>query len=158
MSSTQTASPQTEAPLTLVVKRTFSAPRDRVYLAWTDVSELIRWFAPSDDFTTEASLDLRVGGAYRIELHNTKDKHTSIVVGTYREIDPPEKLSFTWQWDKPGARETLVTVDFISAGNSTEVILTHQLLTDETDRDNHAKGWTGCFGMLSRYISNAASA
>lgn len=152
MSSTQTASPQTATPSPLVVKRTFSAPRERVFLAWTDVSELTHWFAPSDDFTTVASLDLRVGGAYRVEMHK-KDGTVSIVVGTYHEIDPPEKLSFTWRWEKPGAYDTLVTIDFVADGNSTEVILTHQLFIDETDRNRHAQGWNGCFDLLSRYLS-----
>lgn len=153
MSSTQAATPQTATPITLVVKRTFSAPRERVFLAWTDVSELTRWFAPSDDFTTVASLDLRVGGAYRIEMHNTKDGRTSIAVGTYREIDPPGKLSFTWRWEDKDAPETLVTVDFIAAGHSTEVIVTHQRFNDEISRDRHTEGWTGCLERLSAHFA-----
>jgi uncharacterized protein YndB with AHSA1/START domain len=147
---------QISSPITLVVKRTFSAPRERVFRAWTDASELSRWFAPSDDFTTTASVDFRIGGAYRIEMHNNKDGNTFILVGKYLEIQAPEKLRYTWRWENaPEASETLVTVEFLAAGESTEVILTHEQFRDENDREKHTHGWNGCFDRLTAFLSKA---
>ena len=72
-----------KAPTQLRVTRTFAAPREKVFRAWTDPQALKTWFAPSDKFATRIpELDLRVGGRYRIEMQ-LEDKN-NIVVGTYR--------------------------------------------------------------------------
>ena len=88
-------SPQT----TLKVRRTFQAPRERVFRAWTDPIELGRWFAPSEEYSTLVpELDLHVGGKYVVEMHH-KGGNVHRVSGTYQEIKPPEKIAFTWRWD-----------------------------------------------------------
>jgi len=43
------AKEQMSAPPALQMKRTFQAPRERVFRAWTDPEELARWFGPSED-------------------------------------------------------------------------------------------------------------
>lgn len=50
----------------LRTERTFAAPRDRVYRAWTDAGELARWFAPGDDYVTEV---LELGLVHFILTH-----------------------------------------------------------------------------------------
>src|ERR1700675_532832 len=118
MAKAQQSSPET----TLQMRRTFAAPRQRVFRAWTDAKELARWFAPSPDYSTVVpELDLRVGGKYRLEIHH-KGGNVHRVGGTYREIQPPEKLVFTWRPDgDPWPEDSLVTVEFHDLGNSTEV-------------------------------------
>jgi uncharacterized protein YndB with AHSA1/START domain len=72
------------------------------------------------------------------------------VFGTYREIVPPEKLSYTWQWESdPGGSQTQVEIEFRSLGDSTEVVLTHLLLPSEVERDKHSHGWNGCLARLA---------
>src|SRR4051794_17899345 len=135
MPQTQTSSPTSTATQPpVVIKRTFHAPRERVFRAWTDAPELAAWFAPSDDFMIAASSDLQIGGGYRISMtHVSGAVHT--VTGTYREIKTPEKLVYTWQWEtNPDPVETLVTIDFRAQGDSTEVTLTHELLPSEESR------------------------
>lgn len=62
---------QSPVKITLQVKRTFHAPRAKVFQAWTDRGELARWFAPSPEYSTVVpELELRVGGRYRIEMHH----------------------------------------------------------------------------------------
>jgi uncharacterized protein YndB with AHSA1/START domain len=98
------AKEQPSAETTLKLRRTFQAPRERVFRAWTDPHELGRWFAPSEDYHAQVPvLELRVGGKYAIDVHH-KDGNIHRVSGTYREITPPEKLVFTWRWERdPGA-------------------------------------------------------
>ena len=73
---------------TLHITRTFAAPQEKVFQAWTDPKELTRWFKPSDDFSTlPAEVDLRVGGQYRINM-KAPDGSPHTVVGTYREVNP----------------------------------------------------------------------
>jgi len=141
---------QSPANITLQIKRTFRAPRDKVFRAWTDRAELARWFAPSAEYSTVVpELDFRVGGRYRVEMHH-KDGSVHSVSGTYQEIRPPEKVVFTWRWDGDAAPEhTVVTVEFQDLGNSTEVTLTHERLPSLEERDKHAHGWNGCMDQLA---------
>ena len=56
---------------TLRIERTFDAPRQRVFEAWTSAEVMKRWFHAGHDWdTTEASVDLRVGGTVRVTMHN----------------------------------------------------------------------------------------
>lgn len=150
--------PQTEAiaPLELIVNRTFNAPRERVFRAWTRAEEMDRWFAPAPGRSVKSSLDARVGGAYRIEMRNA-DGHVHVASGTYREVQPPERLVFTW--NAVGAPEpvenTLVTVEFFEAGDAgekTQVTLTHQNFQSADMRDRHQQGWTSCLVGLEKEL------
>jgi uncharacterized protein YndB with AHSA1/START domain len=43
-------------------------------------------------------------------------------------------------------------VEFFARGNSTEVVLTQELLQNQASRDSHKKGWEGCFDKLAEYL------
>lgn len=145
---------ETRTEITLNLTRTYSAPRDDVFRAWTEPEALKRWFAPSDEFSTPiAEVDLRVGGAYRIGMKPPDQEDMFIVVGTYREVQPPERLVFTWSWEEGmDVGETLVTVEFRDLGGSTEVVLTHELFPNEQARDKHNEGWSGCLERLEKIL------
>jgi uncharacterized protein YndB with AHSA1/START domain len=138
---------------TLTVRRTFQAPRDKVFRAWTDAKALAVWFHPSDEYTTRVpELDLKVGGKYKLEMHH-KGGNVNTVAGTYREIKPPEKIVFTWRWENdPTAHESLVTIEFLDLGPSTEILLTHVQLPNAEQRDKHAHGWNGCLEQLAGFV------
>lgn len=148
------AKEQLSPTTTLKVRRTFQAPRERVFRAWTDPIELARWFAPSDEYSTLVPLlELHVGGKYRVEMHH-KDGSVHRVSGTYREIKPPEKIVFTWGWEQgPNSDESLVTIEFRDLGPSTEIQLTHENLPSLEQRDKHEHGWNGCISQLGNYLN-----
>ena len=152
-------SPIAPSPAPLRIARTYAAPRETVFRAWTDPRALTRWFAPADDFRTEVpELDLRVGGRYRV--HMTQGDATHRVTGTYLEIRPPERLVFTWRWEDEPAHldETRVTIELFERDGATELILTHDRFTDGASREEHGKGWNGCLDRLGRYEETAALA
>jgi uncharacterized protein YndB with AHSA1/START domain len=131
------------------VKRHVGASPKQVYHAWTDRSQLARWFAPSPDFEAVVhELDLRAGGGYRIEMKHP-DGSSHVAVGEYREIEAPRRLTFTWRWEGSPMADTLVTVELLSKDGGTEVVLTHTLFGSEAERDEHTKGWTGCLTQLA---------
>lgn len=140
----------------LVVRRMLPAPRARVYQAWTDPNEMKKWSGPEGTNVPEFDCDFRVGGAYRLVMVQESGEKF-VAKGIYREIKPPERLSYTWTWeeDTPAEEhETLVTVEFNDRGNETELVLTHEGLISEESRDNHAKGWTS---MLEKFAAFLAS-
>jgi uncharacterized protein YndB with AHSA1/START domain len=133
---------------TLRIVRTFRAPAEKVFRAWTDPRELDRWFAPTHGYETVSQVDLRVGGTYRIAMKSPEGSvHT--VSGVFREIVPPKKIVYTWKWEnKPEMGDTVVTIEFRSLGGSTELTLTHEFLTEAKEREEHNKGWNGCLNRL----------
>ena len=142
------------SPTSLVISRTYPASVERVFKAWTDANQLGQWFAPTDDYTTQASVDLRVGHEYRIAItHKGGNVHT--VLGTYHLIDPPRKLVYTWRWEGGPMADTLVTVDFTPEGEATKVTITHEQFTNTEDRDKHNEGWNGCLNRLQRTLTTA---
>ncbi len=138
---------------TLVLKRTFAAERDRVFAAFTDPAILSRWFGPEGFSIPEAEVDLRVGGRYRITMRSPENTdHT--VIGVYRVIDRPDRLSFTWAWetgDMPDA-DTLVTLDFAETAGGTELTLTHEGFPTEEFRDRHEQGWSSSLTCLDGVV------
>ena len=140
------------SPTSLLISRTYPASVERVFKAWTDANQLGQWFAPTDDYTTKASVDLQVGHEYRIAItHKGGNVHT--ILGTYRLIDPPRKLVYTWRWEGGPMADTLVTVDFAPDGDATKVTITHEQFTNTEDRDKHNEGWNGCLNRLQRTLA-----
>jgi uncharacterized protein YndB with AHSA1/START domain len=139
----------TTSPITLQIQRRFPAPREKVFRAWTDPKEISRWFAPSADYTVVVPvLDLRVGGIYCLEMHH-KGGDVLRLTGSYREIEPPKKVVFTWRWEtNPDAGETLVTIELRDMGPSTDIVLTHEQFPNEAQREQHNQGWEGCLNQL----------
>jgi uncharacterized protein YndB with AHSA1/START domain len=79
------------------------------------------------------------------------------VVGEYREIQRPARLSYTWSWDDmegDDGRESLVEVDFRPSGDGTTVVLTHSGLADEGSKERHAHGWNACLDNLAGRVLN----
>jgi uncharacterized protein YndB with AHSA1/START domain len=140
------------AKTTLRMDRTYEAPVERVFAAWTNEDVLRRWFhAGSDWETSEAAVDLRVGGDVRVVM---RDPHKDAEYGgggRYTEVDPPNRLAFTWTWDDE-PHETLIEIDFEEAGGSTTVRFTHNGLLDEARLRDHEDGWGKCFANLERTL------
>jgi uncharacterized protein YndB with AHSA1/START domain len=137
--------------VTLRLRRTFQAPRERVFRAWTSAEELKRWHAPVSHTTPLVEMDLRVGGKYRITMR-APDGAEHSAVGVYREIDPPKKLVFTWSWEGGDMNDTLVTIEFLERGSATELVLTHELFPNDTVRANHEAGWNAAFEKLTQAL------
>jgi uncharacterized protein YndB with AHSA1/START domain len=141
------------AGMTLRIERTFQAPAQRVFEAWTSEEVLRRWFHARGHWeTSEAGVDLRLGGAVRVVMRDTNEGRDIGGGGTYTEIDPPTRLAFTWTWDDDSDRETLIELDFLEAEGRTTVLLTHSALADEEAVRNHEDGWSQCLENLGRAI------
>jgi uncharacterized protein YndB with AHSA1/START domain len=142
-----------QSPVTLQLRRAIRATPARVFQAWTTPAEMKKWKAPGDLSVAVAEVDLRVGGRYRVHMR-APDGTEHRVGGTYRVVDPPRKLVYTWLWDtNPDMGETVVTVEFRDLGGSTEVVLTHELFPTEADRKEHEMGWTGSFEKLDALLA-----
>ena len=138
----------------LELTHTFSAPRDEVFAAWTEGDQLMQWFGSEGSKTTNAKVDLRVGGGYRMEM-TLADGQKIAVRGAFREVSVPEKLVYTWEvdaHDMGDIRNSLVTVVFEERGEWTDLRLRHEALPDQPACERHEQGWKGCFESLTKHM------
>jgi len=140
----------TEEKYRLSVRRRMPASRDVVFEAWTDPQGLREWMCPGDTVSAEATLDLRVGGSYRIVM---KSKARDYVhTGVYQVVDPPSKLVFTWTREEDEA-PTLVTVEFIAHGDESELVITHERFEDAEVMKRYRGGWGTIAEKLATFLT-----
>lgn len=133
--------------VSLTINRTFAAPVEALYAAWTDPEVIKKWLAPGATEVVFAKTDLKVGGEFHCEMRE-QDGKMHVTRGVYREIVPNQKVVFTWQWEGT-ENETLVTVQLrAKSTRETELTLIHERFADAETRDHHTDGWTKCFIKL----------
>jgi uncharacterized protein YndB with AHSA1/START domain len=139
----------------LVITRTFEAPRHRVFQAWTEPSQVARWWGPQGFTTTHCDMDIRPGGAFRVCMRSPEGADYW-KQGVYREIVEPERLVFTFAWEDAEGKpdhQTLVTVTFAEQGGKTKLTL-HQAVFDTVDaRNEHQRGWASCLERFAEYLA-----
>ncbi len=137
----------------LTITRTFAAPREAVFRAFTVAEELKRWWGPKGTTCPVAEIDARPGGRYRVEMLSSEG-NTYVATGEFREVAPPERLVFTWVWGEGemAGHETLVTVELRDHGGATELTLTHERFPDAAKRDMHNQGWSSSLDCLAEIL------
>ncbi len=139
---------------TLRIERTFAAPAERVFDAWTSEEVMRRWWHAEKGWETpEAEVDLQLGGAVRVVMRDPESGDEFGGGGEYVEIDPPRRLAFTWVWDNE-TRRTLIEIDFHDRGERTDVVFTHSNLIDMESVRGHEGGWTRAMDNLDRALES----
>jgi len=157
-----------------VLTRTFDAPRDLVWAAWTERDHLMRWFGPKGFTTSAATLDIRPGGIFHYCMRSP-DGHEMWGKWTFREIVKPERLvvivsfsdakggvtrhpmSATWPL------ETISTTTFTERDGKTMLTLRwapHNATeiegqTFDAAHDSMSQGWGGTMDQLAVYLAGA---
>lgn len=134
----------------LILERTFDAPRDLVWQAFTEPDHIPRWWGPYETRTTVAEMDARPGGRWHY-IHHTSDGHDVSFSGEYLEVVPPEKLVRTFRYDieeyqSEPAVETVVLRDL---GGRTKVTNSSRFPSSEVLDQALATGMTR--GALETY-------
>lgn len=119
--------PTTDAALTgereITLTRTFDAPRELVFEAWSKPEHLPRWMCPRDFTITTHEIDVREGGIWRYLMHGPDGTDYGNRIH-WLEIAPPERLVF-WHGDDldddPNAFHVTVTLSDI--GGRTEIAM-----------------------------------
>ena len=141
---------------TVRIERTFKAPAEAVFEAWTSEEVMRRWWQAELGWeTSEAEVDLRVGGAVRVVMRDPANDADYGGGGMYTEIEPPRRLAFTWIWDGD-TRRTLIELDFEERDGVTTVSFAHSGLWDEEAVRSHEGGWSRVFDNLGRVLAEGA--
>jgi uncharacterized protein YndB with AHSA1/START domain len=140
--------------LTLEMERVVPAAPTVVFAAFSDPSELARWWGPVGFTIPSLRFHARAGESYRIEMQ-PPDGDSFYLIGEFRDVDPPARLTFTFAWDDPDPDdvENLVALSFRDLGESTEVALRQGPFKTEARRALHRDGWGDSFDKLERLIA-----
>jgi uncharacterized protein YndB with AHSA1/START domain len=145
----------TDGRYRVVTRRRMPAPREIVFEAWIDPKAIHEWMCPGDAVSAEATLDVRVGGSYRLVMKGKDKDHVHI--GTYQVVEPPSKLVFTWAGAENPAEVTLVTVEFFPHGEESELVLTHERFSKPDLAQRYENGWNTIAEKFAAYLSRHSS-
>jgi uncharacterized protein YndB with AHSA1/START domain len=138
------------------VERTFDAPRDQVWRAFTDPKLLAQWWGRGNRLAIER-LELRQGGRWRFVEHGPDGDFG--FEGEFREITPQERITQTFGWDGMKGHAAVDTATFESAGpDRTRVVSTTEFVSRE-ERDGMLKmgmesGLNQSYAALDRVLAS----
>jgi uncharacterized protein YndB with AHSA1/START domain len=137
----------------LVVRRLIDAPRDLVFAVWSDPLHVAEWWRPAGYTTPVFEMDFRVGGGFRYCIRNAG--HDGWARGVYREIVPPSRIAFTFQWQSGAAvhdAETLVTVTFDTQDERTLLTFRQEPFSSSESRQSHGIGWNQVLESFDSFV------
>jgi uncharacterized protein YndB with AHSA1/START domain len=136
----------------IVIHKVIAATPEEVFEAWTDPESVRYWMRGRSDMDeSEAQLDVRPGGVFRITM---KGKNRDYVhTGEYRIVEPPSRLAFTWISEGTHNQETLVTVELKPHGKNCELTLTHEKLPGKDAASSHEQGWSNVAELLAQHFA-----
>jgi uncharacterized protein YndB with AHSA1/START domain len=146
-------------PCVVVVSRTFPAPRELVFQAWTSAEHVKNWFCPACFTVPEAEVEFRVGGAFNVCMRGP-DGHDNWTRGRYSEIDPPNRLVLDMDVIGPGDQtvvraHTVVSFAEVAGGTRMEVRQTYTLLVPDAEQmiQGAPEGWEQTLDRLEREVA-----
>jgi uncharacterized protein YndB with AHSA1/START domain len=137
---------------TLSLTRTFDAPRDLVWKAFTDSAQIVKWMFANDWETPFAETDVRPGGAFRIGMrpadHGVSGADLGaegfVVDGTYQEIVKPERIVQVLSDGR------VMKTTFEDMGKKTKLMLSIEMAESE---EQERQGYTQILQHLADHIA-----
>jgi uncharacterized protein YndB with AHSA1/START domain len=116
-----------------------------------------RWLTPSPEIKLVVlGFDFRVGGTYRFAYH-VPGGQVMTVNGSYRSIEPPSRIVFSWNIEPPDEHAGLqseVVVAITPVGDGSELYIRHERLAQDGAVECHSMGWRGALDQLAELLSN----
>jgi uncharacterized protein YndB with AHSA1/START domain len=124
-----------------------------VFAACVEPEQLAAWWGPAGFTAPAIDLDVRDGARYRITMQ-PPDGDAFDLLGEYREVDPPRRLVYTFEWEDPDPddRETVVALSFLDHPEGTRLVLDQGPFSTEARRALHEAGWTETFERLESHL------
>lgn len=141
-------------PGTVKLHRVFPTAPEKVYRAFTDADAIAKWYPPNGFTCKVHSMDVKVGGTFRMSFINFSTKKPQSFGGKYLDVVPNEKLRFTDKFEDanlPGEMTTTITFKKVSVG--TEVNIVQEGIPDVIPAEACYLGWQECLVLLGQLIN-----
>jgi uncharacterized protein YndB with AHSA1/START domain len=113
--------------------RVFDAPCELVFKAFTDPELIPRWWGWRDSTTIVDKMDVRPGGLWRF-VSRGSDGVEYAFNGEYREVVPPERLVYTFEFEGMPGHVLVETLTFAEHDGKT-TLTDHSLFDSREERD-----------------------
>jgi uncharacterized protein YndB with AHSA1/START domain len=117
----------------IVMTRVFNAPRELVFKAHVDPTLIAQWWGLRSNTTIVDQMDARPGGKWRL-VQRRPDGSEEGFRGEFREIVPPERFTWTFEWEGMPGHVGLETYTFEEHAGKTTLTATSVFNTLE-ERD-----------------------
>jgi uncharacterized protein YndB with AHSA1/START domain len=138
--------------------RTYDAPRQLVWDAWTDPDQMAQWWGPRGISTPRESivLDLRPGGRMSFDMVDDTTGQRYPNAGTLLEVEPPARIVWTDDGFSDGTGKATATVAFTEVDETTTTLRVH-LVADFSDtvRAGAEQGWGSQLDKLAEHLAAA---
>jgi uncharacterized protein YndB with AHSA1/START domain len=143
-----------EATRVVRIERTFDAPAEDVFDAWTSEEVIARWFKPAQGWQeASAEVDLRVGGSIRVVMRSP-DGEPVRAGGEYTLIERPHRLAFTWTFDDDPSNQQMIELEFTELDGVTTVLFVNSDISEAERRNSQYEGWSTCFDEMERVLAS----
>ena len=152
---------------TLRIERSFDAPRELVFDAWTRPEYLMQWYAPHGCTIQLVRLEARPGGRFHWCIHNPSFGDCWCV-GVYQELVRPERIVYTLATadsagnqiepaqaghDPRWPRESLVTVTLADVRGATLLTLEQNVLESLAKHTGAHPSWLQMLERLDEIVT-----
>jgi uncharacterized protein YndB with AHSA1/START domain len=114
------------------IERVFAAPRERVWRAFTEPELVAQWWGRGNKVVIER-MEVERGGHWRFVEHSADGVHG--FEGRYREVTPPERLVWTFEWDGMPGYVAVDTAEFEDLGDGRTKVITTSIFHTVEERD-----------------------
>ena len=130
-----------QSDLELVTTRSFQAPAQAVFAAWTTASLFQQWWAPKSSGVPllDCEMDARTGGGYRLVFGHDAENSMAFY-GRYLDVAAPARLVWTNEENEEGA---VTTVTLAEVDGATLLTL-HERYPTTAARDESYEGMEAC--------------
>jgi uncharacterized protein YndB with AHSA1/START domain len=97
--------------LSYTMSRVFDAPREVVWKVCTDPAFIPEWWGPRYLTTIVDKMDVQVGGKWRY-IQRDPDGNEFAFNGVYKELDPPNRMSSTFEFELMAGHVSVETTIF----------------------------------------------
>ena len=138
---------------TVHLHRVFTASPEKVFRAFTNPHALAAWLPPYGFVGQVHSMDVKVGGTYKMSFINFSTGNGHSFGGEYLEIIPNEFLKYTDRFDSPdmpGEMITTITLKAVSCG--TEITAQQEGIPSVIPTEMCYLGWQESLDKLKKLV------
>ena len=138
---------------TVKLHRVLKAPPEKVYRAFTEPNAMASWIPPYGFVCEVHSMDVKVGGSYKMSFTNFTTGNGNSFGGKYLELKQNELIKYSDKFDDPnmkGEMTTTVTLKKVSVG--TEINITQEGIPEQIPVEMCYLGWQESLEKLKKLV------
>ncbi len=137
----------------VTLHRVLSASTEKVFKAFTDADAMAAWLPPYDFVCKVHSMDVKVGGTYRMSFTNFTTGSSHSFGGEYLEVIPNQRLKYTDLFDDPNLPgQMITTIELRKVLCGTEIIAVQEGIPDAIPTEMCYLGWQESLDKLKRLV------